>query len=104
MKNMAARRIAATVVATAAFGSLTVLAAAPAVAQAAPSVCTEPALVNPSRWEGYCTVYAGELRTITYCDNGREYVGDWIYVRPEPWFVYGDCAGARATDVLYESR
>lgn len=30
------------------------------------------------RWEGKCTIYSGELRTITYCANGTSSTGLWI--------------------------
>jgi hypothetical protein len=56
------------------------------------------------RWTGWCQVYSGEMRTITYCANGRVAYGAWIYARPEPWFVYGDCPGSRVTAVVEQGR
>ena len=45
-------------------------------------------------WEGGCSVASGQIRTITYCTDGSNRVGGWIYARPNPWFVSGDCGSA----------
>ncbi|GAA3700878.1 hypothetical protein GCM10022224_078420 [Nonomuraea antimicrobica] len=42
-------------------------------------------------WEGGCSVGSGEIRTVTYCTDGSNRLGGWIYARPNPWFVHGDC-------------
>lgn len=49
-------------------------------------------------WAGGCSVGSGEIRTITYCTDGSNRVGGWIYARPNPWLVSGDCgSGAFVT-------
>ncbi|MER7845256.1 hypothetical protein ABTZ03_15065 [Kitasatospora sp. NPDC096077] len=54
------------------------------------------------RWEGYCNVYSGQLRTITYCANGTSSVGLWIGARPEAWDVWGNCPGSTWTKVVFQ--
>ncbi|MFD5461298.1 hypothetical protein ACFWIQ_00530 [Kitasatospora sp. NPDC127059] len=54
------------------------------------------------RWEGYCNVYSGQLRTITYCANGTSSVGLWIGARPQAWDVWGNCPGSTWTKVVFQ--
>ncbi|MBO1420004.1 hypothetical protein [Streptomyces sp. FH025] len=54
------------------------------------------------RWEGYCNVYSGQLRTITYCANGTYSVGLWIGARPQAWAVWGNCPGSTWTKVVFQ--
>ncbi|MET8542016.1 hypothetical protein ABZW03_15365 [Kitasatospora sp. NPDC004799] len=54
------------------------------------------------RWEGYCNVYSGRLRTITYCADGSHSTGLWIGARPEAWAVWGNCPGSRWTRVVFQ--
>ncbi|MEV7780256.1 hypothetical protein [Kitasatospora sp. NPDC088351] len=56
------------------------------------------------RWEGNCTIYSGELRTITYCANGTSTTGLWIGARPQPWAVWGNCPGSSWTRIAFQSR
>ncbi|MFJ9691004.1 hypothetical protein [Kitasatospora sp. NPDC101183] len=56
------------------------------------------------RWEGYCNVYSGELRTITYCADGTNTVGLWIGARPEAWDVWGNCPGSSWTRIVFQTR
>ncbi|MEU4801699.1 hypothetical protein [Actinosynnema sp. NPDC023587] len=80
--------------------------ARPAAQAAAPEAswdCTITAYLG-WRWEGWCTGYSGELRTITYCANGTSSTGDWIQPRPAAWFVYGNCSGSTVTSVDFQTR
>ncbi|MER7752151.1 hypothetical protein [Kitasatospora sp. NPDC097643] len=56
------------------------------------------------RWEGYCNVYSGELRTITYCADGSHTTGLWIGARPQAWDVWGNCPGSSWTRIVFQSR
>ncbi|MFJ1931266.1 hypothetical protein ACIOGZ_01130 [Kitasatospora sp. NPDC088160] len=56
------------------------------------------------RWEGYCNVYSGELRTITYCANGTSTTGLWIGARSQAWDVWGNCPGSTWTKIVFQSR
>ncbi|MBV6697210.1 hypothetical protein KV557_08755 [Kitasatospora aureofaciens] len=56
------------------------------------------------RWEGYCNVYSGEMRTITYCADGSHTTGLWIGARPEAWDVWGNCPGSTWTRIVFQSR
>ncbi|MFJ4593016.1 MULTISPECIES: hypothetical protein [unclassified Kitasatospora] len=56
------------------------------------------------RWEGYCNVYSGELRTITYCANGTSTTGLWIGARSQAWDVWGNCPGSTWTRIVFQSR
>ncbi|MFJ6772234.1 hypothetical protein ACIQOV_14925 [Kitasatospora sp. NPDC091257] len=54
------------------------------------------------RWEGYCNVYSGRLRTITYCADGSHTTGLWIGARPEAWAVWGKCPGSTWTRIVFQ--
>ncbi|WP_030234219.1 hypothetical protein [Streptomyces sp. NRRL S-350] len=54
------------------------------------------------RWEGYCNVYSGQLRTITYCANGSHTTGLWIGARPQAWDVWGNCPGSSWTKIVFQ--
>ncbi|MBV2156294.1 hypothetical protein [Kitasatospora sp. SUK 42] len=54
------------------------------------------------RWEGYCNVYSGRLRTITYCANGKYSVGLWIGARQQAWAVWGNCPGSTWTKIVFQ--
>lgn len=54
------------------------------------------------RWEGYCNVYRGWLRTITYCADGSHSTGLWIGARPEAWAVWGKCPGSTWTRIVFQ--
>ncbi|MFD0398169.1 hypothetical protein ACFVHI_08810 [Kitasatospora sp. NPDC127121] len=56
------------------------------------------------RWVGYCNVYSGELRTITYCANGTSTTGLWIGARSQAWDVWGNCPGSSWTKIVFQSR
>ncbi|MFJ2862284.1 hypothetical protein [Kitasatospora sp. NPDC087314] len=56
------------------------------------------------RWVGYCNVYSGELRTITYCANGSHTTGLWIGARPQAWDVWGNCPGSSWTKIVFQTR
>ncbi|WP_117214177.1 hypothetical protein, partial [Allorhizocola rhizosphaerae] len=58
-----------------------------------------------NRWTGYCRVYSGEIRTITYCSNSAyNSVGAWIGPRTQPWFVYGDCGPSSVVNIGIQTR
>ncbi|MFE4515518.1 hypothetical protein ACFRMQ_15155 [Kitasatospora sp. NPDC056783] len=54
------------------------------------------------RWEGYCNVHSGRLRTITYCADGSHTTGLWIGARPNAWAVWGNCPGSTWTRVVFQ--
>ncbi|WP_316524800.1 hypothetical protein [Kitasatospora brasiliensis] len=54
------------------------------------------------RWEGYCYVYSGQLRTITYCADGSHTTGLWIGARSQAWSVWGNCPGSRWTKIVFQ--
>ncbi|GHF33940.1 hypothetical protein GCM10018790_09540 [Kitasatospora xanthocidica] len=56
------------------------------------------------RWEGYCYVYSGQLRTITYCADGTHSTGLWIGARPQAWDVWGNCPGSSWTKIVFQWR
>ncbi|WP_224282473.1 hypothetical protein [Streptomyces sp. LS1784] len=55
-------------------------------------------------WEGYCYVYSGQLRTITYCADGSHTTGLWIGARPQAWSVWGKCPGSTWTKIVFQWR
>ena len=106
MRGCIARKIATFGMAAAAalgmLGTATLpAAAAPAHVAAAPYHCVITANYG-WRWEGYCNVYSGQLRTITYCANGNYTVGLWIGARPAAWAVWGNCPGSAWTKIVFQ--
>ena len=79
----------------------------PSAAAASPHVAAAPyhCVITANygwRWEGYCNVYSGQLRTITYCANGNYTVGLWIGARPAAWAVWGNCPGSAWTKIVFQ--